>query len=736
MSTLTYAGFAVAPDSASHSRITDLSLVSVNGTTQLYSATRADGVLQHWDISSGTITLGDAQAFGGPLQAGAVNSLTGLTGNSLLTGGSADGGLQLSGLAADGGFTAQIALDGLPDAFDGFQYTSTLTNPDGSQYIYGGLARTGSIGRLDIDASGALVGYATQQDPTVQTSAGITGTAIARVAGQDFLLTASTIQNGITSRKIASDGSLADAQSIGTEDGLWINAPTALAAATVGGGTYAVLASAGTDSLSVVELQTDGSMVVRDHLLDDRTTRFGGVTALEIVENEGRTYVIAGGADDGISVFVLLEGGLLVHRDTIADTVAYSLDNVSAIAAEGHADGLDIFVASSSEAGISQLLFSTGPAGVTATATLAGGVLTGTAGDDILQGHDGNDTLIAGAGADILRDGAGQDTLTGGAGADVFIMTADGETDVITDFQVGVDKIDLSLWPMLRDISQLTILASSDGMEIIYGTETLIVQSANGAPIDYRTLTTGDVIGGSRLPVDLKPGYPGPATPVDTDAPTPSEDQGGANSALTPLQIIAGSNFKRLKDAMGDSATALQGLDLSGLAQDDIIAGSDGADLISGGGGNDQVTAGAGDDSIFGREGDDLLLGGAGADTIKGGAGNDTLSGGDGQDLLNGGDGNDLLEGGFGDDTLTGGAGADTFVFKGGDDVITDFTAGDDQILLDARLWTGLTSAADLLLFYGDLDETGATISFDTGDTLHIAGVTDLNMLADDITLF
>lgn len=45
------------------------------------------------------------------------------------------------------------------------------------------------------------------------------------------------------------------------------------------------------------------------------------MTALEIIESGGRTYVIAGGADDGVSVLMLLEGGLLVHRDSIEDTV-------------------------------------------------------------------------------------------------------------------------------------------------------------------------------------------------------------------------------------------------------------------------------------------------------------------------------------------------------------------------------------------------------------------------------
>jgi serralysin len=53
--------------------------------------------------------------------------------------------------------------------------------------------------------------------------------------------------------------------------------------------------------------------------------------------------------------------------------------------------------------------------------------------------------IIGGAGADHLEGGGGLDRLTGGAGADVFVFHGLGEgADVITDFSVGQDKLDLS----------------------------------------------------------------------------------------------------------------------------------------------------------------------------------------------------------------------------------------------------------------------------------------------------
>ena len=90
---------------------------------------------------------------------------------------------------------------------------------------------------------------------------------------------------------------------------------------------------------------------------------------------------------------------------------------------------------------------------------------------------------------------------------------------------------------------------------------------------------------------------------------------------------------------------------------------------------------------LWGFDGDDKLDGRGGNDVLNGGRGSDSLKGGPGNDRLSGGPGGDQLDGGTGDDVLTGGAGSDVFEFNGnpgaaaqGDDRITDFMAGKDQI--------------------------------------------------------
>ena len=77
--------------------------------------------------------------------------------------------------------------------------------------------------------------------------------------------------------------------------------------------------------------------------------------------------------------------------------------------------------------------------------------LQGSAGNDKLNGGKGFDTLNGSNGFDTLTGGLGRDTMAGGLHRDIFDFNAAAESgkvaftrDIITDFQKGVDDIDLS----------------------------------------------------------------------------------------------------------------------------------------------------------------------------------------------------------------------------------------------------------------------------------------------------
>lgn len=63
-------------------------------------------------------------------------------------------------------------------------------------------------------------------------------------------------------------------------------------------------------------------------------------------------------------------------------------------------------------------------------------------------GDKGDTEFVGGSGDDYFRGMSGGDILTGNGGKDTFaylkIDTARGSVDTITDFQIGVDKLDMS----------------------------------------------------------------------------------------------------------------------------------------------------------------------------------------------------------------------------------------------------------------------------------------------------
>ncbi|BCH33723.1 hypothetical protein MesoLjLc_56530 [Mesorhizobium sp. L-8-10] len=357
-------------------------------------------------------------------------------------------------------------------------------------------------------------------------------------------------------------------------------------------------------------------------------------------------------------------------------------------------------------------------------------IIDGDSGNNPLNGTNSGDTIDGKAGNDIINGFGGNDTLIGGDGSDIFAYTTrEFDNDTITDFQRGVDRIDLSALN-IADFETLKRFISSDslGNAVItfafYGsTESITLRGINQA-----WLTGGNFI---------------------------------FNSS-TAARTVEGTNYR------------------------DVLFGGNGNDTLNGYSGNDTLSGGAGNDQLHGQEGDDTLIGGAGNDvylyaardfdrdtiegfsltantdkidltalnvadfttlkrfissdslgnavislgfygnaesiTLKGvaasqlsaanfifnssstalsvegtsyrdvlfgGNGNDALTGYSGNDVLSGGGGNDQLLGMDGDDTLIGGAGNDVYLYTARDfdrDTIEGFSTASDKIDLSA-LW-------------------------------------------------
>ena len=126
----------------------------------------------------------------------------------------------------------------------------------------------------------------------------------------------------------------------------------------------------------------------------------------------------------------------------------YNVDNVGDVVTEAAGDGTDTVLTTVSYALAAgseiEFLRVSGTAGLSLTGNEFDNTLVGGNGNDTLVGGAGNDVLNAGAGNDLLIGGAGNDTMNGGAGNDVFCFVAGFGNDLVGDFTLGQDKLDLS----------------------------------------------------------------------------------------------------------------------------------------------------------------------------------------------------------------------------------------------------------------------------------------------------
>ncbi|QBY02236.1 DUF4214 domain-containing protein [Rhodophyticola sp. CCM32] len=483
-----------------------------------------------------------------------------------------DGGLKAVTLGPhmDGPLVFQVAADGRIEntpvtlthmtSAEGFS-DIVLTDTTGGTYIYATDRVEGRIKAYQLDAEGAVLPLAQTASP--EASAGL---IVARSGSDSHLIAVGPDGDQITSYQVGPDGDLQASGSVGVIEGLGLAGVSALAQATLPDSTYIVVAAQGSSSLSVLHMNSDGALTPVDHVLDDLNTRFQSVTSVEVVTLGDQVFVLAGGRDDGVSLFQLLPGGRLLHHATMADTFAASLANVSSVAASAQGGHLEIFAASHTEQGITQLTFDPGPLAATQLGDAGNDTLTGTAHGEVIFGGDGDDHLNGQAGNDILMDGNGADHLTGGAGQDIFVMAADGITDTIADFNPDQDVLDLSAYRMLRNIGQLVFETRPDGAILTFRDETLRIISADQRPLDAGDLLHPGLINLSRVPVSVP----------------------------------------------GDQITFI------GKTTADFITGNKAANYIS---------AGTGDDRVFGMDGSDRLIGGFGLDFLDGGLGDDVLLG-------------------------------------------------------------------------------------------------------------
>jgi Ca2+-binding RTX toxin-like protein len=363
------------------------------------------------------------------------------------------------------------------------------------------------------------------------------------------------------------------------------------------------------------------------------------------------------------------------------------------------------------------------------------------------------DSIDGGAGNDTLYSGIGSDTLTGGAGFDVFVFSGnDADEDIITDFALGEDSIDLSAMAGVGYGAFDIYADGSDTRISIGGGQSIRLQlvdaalvnrssfvldpNANNAPEAIADAYALDA--GAMLTVDAAQGVL--ANDVDTEGDALSitliSDVGHGT-----LTLNADGSFSYQHDGLGSLTDSFSYLVNDGQYDSNVVEvsftinsqdhaftyGTNGNDVFSaskkgshydGQGGNDTILGLQGNDYLRGGDGNDVISSGGGKDTLEGGSGNDILSGSTGKDVLYGDDGNDILLGNNGNDDINGGAGNDNLFGGNGSDTLVggmgkDTLYGDNGP--DVFVYGSLQDSTDIM--------QDIIVDFSKGDKIDLSGL-------------
>ncbi|ESQ90206.1 hypothetical protein ABAC460_10675 [Asticcacaulis sp. AC460] len=395
----------------------------------------------------------------------------------------------------------------------------------------------------------------------------------------------------------------------------------------------------------------------------------------------------------------------------------------------------------------------------TVTGNTGNNSLDGGAGNDTMYGGLGDDTFIVSVAGDVVYENSGEGTdtveasvtytlgynlenivLTGSANINATgnaldnILYGNTGTNILTG-GLGNDTY------FVQNTTDNVVEASNEGTDLI---NSFVTYSLAGRQVENLTLIGGDPVNGTGN--SLANTLTGNAANNTLDGGTGHDRLDGGAGADT---MIGGSgNDTFVVDNAGDSITENAGggaelieasitwtlgansenLTLTGAAAINGT-GNDGNNILTGNAGVNVLAGGLGDDTFYVQTvGDNVVeAGGSGNDVIFStvtyslnqryaetlnltGGDNVNATGNSLTNTLSGNTGNNTLNGKGGADNLTGGLGADIFLFEAGSgvDVITDFTAAQDDAINIHAYTNGATNT-------GIVTQNGGNVLIDLG---------------------
>ena len=99
--------------------------------------------------------------------------------------------------------------------------------------------------------------------------------------------------------------------------------------------------------------------------------------------------------------------------------------------------------------------------------------------NNVIEGSEGSDLLFGFGGNDTLNGQGGSNQLFGGEGSDTFVFDDNAGSDVIYDFEDGLDLIDLSNHSTINSFADFLTAATQTGDHVL-------VDLGNGSAVNIQ----------------------------------------------------------------------------------------------------------------------------------------------------------------------------------------------------------------------------------------------------------
>lgn len=237
-----------------------------------------------------------------------------------------DDGVSVFSLASDGSLSNVFNIaDDATLNLNGSFGLATLEK-DGTTYLFAGGLYDDGISVFSVANDGSLTNVANVSDSTSLNLNSIRDVLAHRVGSTDFLFVAGQTDDGVSVFRINSGGTLSNVENEGDTGSRELDGVMDLTIASPGS-SYLIASGSSDDGITVFRINSAGTLTHITDIADDATLNLDGVYSTAAVEIGGTTYVYAAGTnDDGLSLFTMASNGTLTNTANISSLGPLTFD--------------------------------------------------------------------------------------------------------------------------------------------------------------------------------------------------------------------------------------------------------------------------------------------------------------------------------------------------------------------------------------------------------------------------